>query len=80
MKQLFLTLALVFSGTTILNARSGLEWYTNMEEAQQKTSEANKVVLLYFTGSDWCAPCKMLKEDFWRSDRFANMASHFVLV
>ena len=35
---------------------------------------------MYFTGSDWCAPCKMLKKDFWENEEFLAQANDFVLL
>ena len=35
---------------------------------------------MYFTGSDWCAPCKMLKKDFWENEEFIQQADDFVLL
>ena len=37
-------------------------------------------MLIFFTGSDWCGPCKMLVEDFFESDKFKEIAEkEFVL-
>ncbi|PVW13867.1 thioredoxin family protein [Marixanthomonas spongiae] len=57
-----------------------LNWHTNLEEAQAISKENDKPILLYFTGSDWCAPCKMLKEDFFESPKFKEKAKDLVLV
>ena len=35
---------------------------------------------MYFTGSDWCAPCKLLKKDFWEHPEFLKQANDFVLL
>jgi thioredoxin-related protein len=35
---------------------------------------------MYFTGSDWCGPCKMLKKDLWETDKFIQQADDFVLL
>jgi len=57
-----------------------LNWHTNLEEAQTLSLENDKPVLIYFTGSDWCAPCKKLKEDFFESPKFKDKAKDLVLV
>ena len=59
---------------------NGLMWLTNIEEAAKASKEQDKPILLYFTGSDWCAPCKMLKEDFFESEAFQQRADDMVLV
>lgn len=57
-----------------------LTWLKNLEEAQKISEEEKKPILIYFTGSDWCPPCKKLKADFWESDKFTGMADNFVLL
>jgi thioredoxin-related protein len=57
-----------------------LTWHHDFEEAKQLSKTQDKPVLLYFTGSDWCSPCKKLKADFFNSERFREQADAFVLV
>jgi len=57
-----------------------LEWYTNFEQAKKVAKKKSQPILVYFTGSDWCAPCKMLKEDFFETETFKNEASNLVLL
>ncbi len=59
---------------------SSLNWLTNLEDAKKISKKTDKPILLYFTGSDWCAPCKMLKEDFFESPEFIAKAEDMVLV
>ena len=40
---------------------SNINWLTDIEEAKEESAISNKPILIYFTGSDWCPPCKMLK-------------------
>ena len=73
----------LFSVATMATAQmktEQLNWLTNLEEAQSISKEQNKPVLMYFTGSDWCAPCKKLKEDFFESPEFKEKAKDLVLV
>ena len=35
-------------------------WTVSFEEAKQLAAEQGKDILMEFTGSDWCPPCKML--------------------
>jgi thioredoxin-related protein len=41
-------------------------WLTDYDAALTQAEKQDKNVLLYFTGSDWCAQCKMLKKRFIR--------------
>jgi thioredoxin-related protein len=59
---------------------SQLDWLTNLDEAKEIAKENNRPILVYFTGSDWCAPCKALKSDFFETEAFALRAQNLVLV
>ena len=51
-----------------------LEWLTDLPKAQARAKAENKMVLLDFTGSDWCPPCKALHAAVLNSDEFAAYA------
>ena len=56
-------------------------WLTNIEKAQEQAKSEKKVVLLEFTGSDWCPPCKALKKTVFDTDKFKAYAKkNLVLV
>jgi thioredoxin-related protein len=59
---------------------NSLPWYSNLEEARKVSKKSKKPILLYFTGSDWCAPCKLLKEDFFDTPEFRKKSEEFVLL
>ena len=40
------------------------KWQKNFEKAQKLAKRKNKPLLVFFTGSDWCGPCKNLQKDF----------------
>jgi thioredoxin-related protein len=79
MRRLFLLLAFC---AAVWQARSeNVEWFTDAEAAQAKAKEENKLVLLDFTGSDWCLWCKKLKRDVFDKPEFAQFAhSKLILV
>jgi thiol-disulfide isomerase/thioredoxin len=52
-----------------------LDWLTNFETAKAKARAENKMVLMDFTGSDWCPPCKMLNEEVFSQPQFADYAA-----
>ncbi|OAI43438.1 hypothetical protein AYO41_00065 [Verrucomicrobia bacterium SCGC AG-212-E04] len=57
------------------------EWQTNYEKALATAKTENKLVLLDFTGSDWCGPCIALKKNVFSQAKFLEYAKkHFVLV
>ncbi|PYJ08360.1 MAG: hypothetical protein DME25_01760, partial [Verrucomicrobia bacterium] len=56
-------------------ARSAnLEWFTDAQAAQEKAKHENKLVLLDFTGSDWCGWCMRLKGEVFDKPEFAEFA------
>jgi protein disulfide-isomerase len=58
-----------------------LEWLTDVQAAREKAKGENKLVLLYFTGSDWCPWCKRLKSETFDKPEFSDFArANLVLV
>ena len=56
-------------------------WLTNFEEAKKVALKEGKPLLLEFTGSDWCPPCKALHKEIFSTDEFAKeAAAKYVLV
>ena len=76
---LLLLLPLYLSGQS--NAKTDSpKWHTNYEEALGLAQDYNKDLLMYFTGSDWCAPCRALKKSVLDSEEFSNLAKDYVLL
>jgi thioredoxin-related protein len=50
-----------------------LNWLTNFEMAQAQTGK--KMLLINFTGSDWCPPCLMLEKEVFEQPEFAEYAA-----
>lgn len=57
-----------------------VKWEKDYDKALKKAKKHDKPILLFFTGSDWCGPCKKLVADFFESNKFENIAKEsFVL-
>ena len=57
------------------------QWKEDAQAALETAKQDNKDLLLLFTGSDWCPPCKQLEEEVLSQQEFQFEASrHFVLV
>ena len=55
-------------------------WQSNFEEVQQQAKKDGKLILLYFSGSDWCRPCMQLKSDVFETEAFKEFANeNFIL-
>ena len=56
-------------------------WNLNFDEATKQAKDENKVILLNFAGSDWCAPCiKLTREVFDQSEFLDYAKENLVLV
>jgi len=56
-------------------------WITSYEQGQQEAKANDKLVLLDFTGSDWCGWCKLLDKEIFSQPKFKEYASkNLVLV
>ncbi len=58
----------------------GVVWLTDYETALADAKENKTNVLLYFTGSDWCAPCKMLKKDLFATADFKSISENYAIL
>ena len=63
------------------NAIAGEGWLVSFEKAKEKAAKEGKPILMEFTGSDWCPPCKALHKNVLAKDVFKEeMPKHFVLL
>src|SRR5208337_3175139 len=61
-------------------ATEGL-WNSNFEAAKAQAKAEKKLLLVNFTGSDWCIWCKKLKGEVFDKNSFQDQApKRFVLV
>lgn len=51
-----------------------------LESSLTKAKQEHKKVLLYFSGSDWCAPCIKFKKTFIQNEAFQSFASENLIV
>ncbi|NJB69679.1 thioredoxin-related protein [Saonia flava] len=80
--KLFILLVLPFISFSQMDSaiEKELNWQTDYNKTMEKARKENKNVVLYFTGSDWCAPCKMLKKDLFDKQEFADLSKEFILL
>jgi thiol-disulfide isomerase/thioredoxin len=55
-------------------------WTTDYEAAVRRSKAEKKPLLLLFTGSDWCPPCKKLHEEVFATDVFLKWAAKRVVL
>ncbi len=80
-KALILFLLPIFlSAQADFDSVKDTKWLTDYDKAMKVAEKESKNVLLYFTGSDWCPPCKMLKTDLFDSAEFKALSEKYVLL
>lgn len=78
MKKIILTMLVCGA---LASARAELNWLTDLPKAEAQAKAENKLLLLDFTGSDWCVWCVKLDNDIFSKSDFADYAKkNLVLV
>ena len=73
MKLLAIYLITIFSAS--------VSWLGDFNTAKTEAAQNHKLILINFSGSDWCGPCIRLRKEILESNTFENYASdHLVLV
>lgn len=75
MKLLLISLMMWFG------AGSGSGWLGDFDVAKKEATEKHKLILINFSGSDWCGPCIRLRNEILETSSFQGYANdHLVLV
>jgi|GEM_PF-281227 len=53
---------------------------TRLETAQQQAKESHELILLNFSGSDWCIPCIKLHKNIIEKETFQKLITDHVIV
>lgn len=61
------------SALALYSASAG-EWLTDLPKAQAEAKKDGKLVMLDFTGSDWCGWCMKLKKEVFDLKEFKDYA------
>ena len=59
---------------TVASEKNSVKWESTYKGALKKSKRENKPLLIYFTGSDWCGPCKVLDKKLFHSEKFKKLA------
>jgi thioredoxin-related protein len=59
--------------TLVAAAKAG--WLTSLEQAQKEAQAKNRLLLMDFTGSDWCGWCIMLDKEVFSKPEFKEYAT-----
>jgi thioredoxin-related protein len=76
MIKLFLSIALAYFYTP-----SPPGWEHDFQKVKEIASQQHKLILLNFSGSDWCGPCIRLHKEIFETETFRKYAdSNLVLL
>lgn len=79
MKRLIITIAAVLLAFTA--SAADLNWGTDLKAALAQAKKEKKMVLMDFTGSDWCGWCIKLNKEVFNTKEFGEYAkNNLVLV
>jgi protein disulfide-isomerase len=76
----FLIATVSFNSIAQKETTPSLTWYTDLNLAAQAAVLAQKPMLLFFTGSDWCGWCHRLQREVFNTETFTTWASNNVIL
>ena len=73
---------LIAIGLTLIGITASAEsnWVTDYKKAQEDAKAGKKLMLLEFTGSDWCGWCMKLDKEVFSTPEFQNYASRNLIL
>ena len=76
-----MALAVMISTLFVSTAIAEEGWLVDFEKAKAQAAKEGKPILMEFTGSDWCPPCKALHKNVLVKDIFKEeMPKHYILL
>jgi protein disulfide-isomerase len=80
-KKSMAAVLLLFGLLCAVPGRAESNWLTDLKKAQEEAKASHKLILLNFTGSDWCGYCFQLDKAILSKPEFKDYASkNLVLV
>lgn len=64
----------------LCNQCNGQTDYLHIQEAQSLAAEKEALLLMVFSGSDWCKPCIQFKNDILESTAFQSLNDELLLL
>lgn len=72
--------ALLFLVASSLAGFGSANWHKTVEEAISLAKAKDLPILIEFTGSDWCPPCKAIAKEVFDTQKFAEFADGKVVL
>lgn len=51
------------------------QWEQDYDQALALAKKKKKPLLVFFTGSDWCGPCKILHKSYFETEEFTKLSN-----
>lgn len=65
----------------IIGLTTNVTWLGDFNEASHEAAKSHKLILINFSGSDWCGPCIRERKEILENEAFTRFASeNLVLV
>ena len=61
-------------------ATSTIKWEPDFAKALQEAKEEHHLILINFSGSDWCGPCIRMHNEIFESETFSQMADNYLVL
>jgi len=58
----------------------GVTWLGNFKTASDEAVKSHKLIIINFSGSDWCGPCIRLRKEILESAEFTDYAEHHLVL
>lgn len=65
---------------TLLYLQITITWSGNFKTASDEAAKSHKLILVNFSGSDWCGPCIRLRKEILETASFTDYASQHLLL
>jgi len=75
MKNMHRIIAVCAAGLLVAGAARAADWTEDYPAALAKAKKEHKLLLLDFTGSDWCSWCKRIDAEVFSTKKFEDFAS-----
>jgi thioredoxin-related protein len=72
MKILFISL--------IMGLITNVTWLGNFNEAKKEAAKNHELILIDFSGSDWCGPCIRERKEILENEAFTSYAAHHLIL
>ncbi|EJL69452.1 thioredoxin family protein [Chryseobacterium populi] len=70
----------LFSAILMVVFAAGIHAQNRLENAKKQASQNKELILLNFSGSDWCIPCIKLHKNIIETDEFKKLETENIIV